>query len=167
MFRSGKTGIAVEVRRIEDSDKEGKVNVTLQGICRYEIADFLPSAENHFEINVKWFEDNIESKTIVRPQFDAAMQIIERLAIAAGEKLYDTIAATKISHYNFPTAQALSFMMFNTFGEWFSEDDDLEILCLRSTTARLKKLNERAETRLPEMEERFRKIAKSANKQDA
>ncbi len=157
----GKTGIAVEVRGIEHSDKEGTANVILHGICRYDIADFLPSAENHFEINVKWFEDNIESKTIVRPQFDAAMQIIERLAIAAGEKLYDTIAATKISYYDFPTAQALSFMMFNTFGEWFSEDDDFEILCLRSTSARLKKLNELAEPKLSEMEKRFRQIAKS------
>ncbi len=155
----GKIGMAAQICGVEEIENE-KAIVHLKGICRYEIVGFLPSAENHFEVNVKWFEDNREADSLVRPQYEAALKIIERLAKSAGANVQKSFATAKIFHYDFSAAQYLSFAMFHTFCEWFTDEDDLEVVRSRSTAARLRKLVERSEKHLPEMERRFKKVAK-------
>ncbi len=157
---AGNIGMAAQVCGVETADEAGKAIVHLKGICRYETVGFLPSAENHFLINVKWFEDNREADSLVRPQYEQCLKIIERLAKSVGTGLYESFTSSKIYNYDFAAAQYLSFMMFNTFGEWFTEAEDWEVIRSRSTAARLRKMNESAKKNLPAMERRLKKAAK-------
>ncbi|CAN5315682.1 hypothetical protein BH10ACI1_BH10ACI1_16690 [soil metagenome] len=156
----GSIGIAVQIREIETTADE-KVNIQLKGICRYETTGFLPSAANHFSVNIKWFEDNREADSLVRPHFVKLLQIFERLSKAAGVQMHDYFDLSKNVNYDFTAAQYLSFIFIDGFRGWFTEEEKCELLRLRSTAHRLKKINERAKTELPDMERRFKKQQKN------
>ncbi|HEY0429792.1 MAG TPA: LON peptidase substrate-binding domain-containing protein [Pyrinomonadaceae bacterium] len=139
----GSIGIAAQVCEIEPAES-GKARVRLKGVCRYENTGFLPSAEDHFRINVRWFEDTREADTHVRPQYVRCLEIIEFLSKAVGAQTPDYFRASKNAIYNHTAAQYLSFIFIDGFGDWFSEAEKWEMLRLRSTAVRLQKICERS-----------------------
>lgn len=156
----GSVGLAAQICKIEPTD-DGKATVHLKGICRYENIGLLPSAEDYFLINVRWFEDNREADSLVRPQYEQCLKIFERLSKAAGEKMHEYFNLSKTVRYDFAAAQYLSFLFVDGFGEWFTETETFEMLRLRSTANRLKRINDRAKTELPDMERHFKKLRNS------
>ncbi len=156
----GSVGIAVQVQKIEPQ-KDKTATIYLKGICRYENLGFLPSEENHFCINIKWFEDNREADALVRPQFEQCLSIIERIGKAAGGRMSEFAAVSKTIKYNYEAAQYTSFMLIDGFLSWFTPEDQFEILVTRSTAKRLTLINERAEKYLPDLERSVKNMPKT------
>jgi ATP-dependent Lon protease len=150
----GTIGVAVQVQAFEP-DENGRARVRLKGICRYENTGFMPSSEDHFCIHVRWFEDNREADSIVRPQFEQCLNIIKVLSEAAGRTEEEYTRTSRKFQYEYTAAQYLSFVFVDTFKHWFDEEERWEMLRLRSTSARLKKIRERAGERFPELNEFF------------
>ena len=80
---------------------------------------------------------------------------------AAGANAPELSNLSKTIHYEYNAAQALSFVFLESFNFWFSEDKKYEMIRLRSTANRLRRINERAETELPETARQFKRITKS------
>lgn len=154
----GSIGIAAQVRKIEPQEN-GKALIYLKGICRYENHGFLPSEENHFCINVKWFEDNREADALVRPQFEQCLTIIERISKAASGRMSQFAEVSKNVQYNYTAAQYTSFMLIDGFYSWFTPEDHVEMLRMRSTSERLKLINERSEKNLPDLERNMTRLS--------
>lgn len=152
----GSVGIAAQVRKIEPRDETAIVH--LKGVCRYENHGFLPSDEDHFCINVKWFEDNREADALVRPQYEKCLKILERMSRAAGDRMSDFSEVSKTVKYDYNAAQYMSFMLIDGFFSWFSPEDQLDILHMRSTSERLKLISERSEKYLPDLERNIKSL---------
>lgn len=157
----GSVGIAVQVKSIEPPEN-GRAIVHLKGICRYENTGFLPSAENHFCVNVRWFEDSRESDARIKPEFEKCLRIFgkisETLNKAGVEGFQNSVRKLQ---YDFTAAQYLSFTLVGAAQRYFSEEEKLEILLTRSTAERFRKLNEYSEELLAETERRFKDGVKS------
>jgi ATP-dependent Lon protease len=153
----GSVGIAAQVKRIEPQEKETAI-VYLKGVCRYENQGFLPSEENNFCINVKWFEDNREADALVRPQYEQCLKIIERVSKALGDRMSDYSNVSETVKYNYEAAQYMSFMLIEGFSSWFTPAEHLEILQMRSTSERLKLISERSDKNLPALEHRMKRM---------
>ncbi len=154
----GSVGIAAQVKKIEPRDDETAI-VYLKGVCRYENQGFLPSDENNFCINVKWFEDNREADALVKPLYQQCLKIIERVSKALGERMSDFSNVSETVKYNYEAAQYMSFMLIDGFYSWFTPAEHLEILHMRSTSERLKLLSERSDQKLPDLENSMRKMS--------
>ncbi|MET0753749.1 MAG: LON peptidase substrate-binding domain-containing protein [Pyrinomonadaceae bacterium] len=151
----GTVGIAAQVQKIELLEDD-KALVYLKGICRYENLGFLPSEENNFSVNVRWFEDNREADALVRPEFEKCMKIFDKITKTlqkAGFEGYDR--NSKIKHYDFTAAQYLSFSLIEAAQNYFSDEEKLEMLRTRSTSHRFKKLTKYSEGLLEETMRRF------------
>ncbi|MGC2238494.1 MAG: LON peptidase substrate-binding domain-containing protein [Pyrinomonadaceae bacterium] len=153
----GTVGIAAQVQKIEPLTDD-KALVYLKGVCRYENLGFLPSEENNFCVNVRWFEDNREADALVRPEYEESMKIIERMSKAAGERMREYFNVSKTVAYNYTAAQYFSFILLDSFHKWFTSAELWEMLRCRSTSARLRKITGRAEKYLPEIESGMKRI---------
>jgi ATP-dependent Lon protease len=137
----GSVGIAAQVKGVEQADG-GKATVHLKGICRYENLGFMRTEQDYFCISVRWFEDNREADSLVKPSYQECMEIVEEMARAVGKSLSDYSNISKKVAYNYTGAQYLSFIFIDTFKRWFTEEERWEMLRMRSTSARLKKICE-------------------------
>lgn len=148
----GTIGIAAQVREIEAADDGKKAIIHLKGICRYENIGFQRTEEDYFCISIRWFEDTREADSIVRPQYEQCLKIFERISKATGEPMKQFFNVSKTVRYDYTAAQYLSFVFIDTFKNWFTEDEKWEMLRLRSTSARLKRISDRAKNNLPDLE---------------
>jgi Lon protease-like protein len=144
----GSIGIAAQIRKAEPQEN-GTALIYLKGVCRYENHGFLPSEEDHFCINVKWFEDNREADALVRPQYEQCLKIIERMSKAAGDRMNEFSDVSKTVKYDYNAAQYISFMLIDGFYSWFTPGEHRELLQMRSTSERLQLINERSKKYLP------------------
>lgn len=152
----GSCGMAVQVMKIEPPEN-GRAIVHLKGICRYENTGFLPSTDDHFNINVRWFEDNREADARLKPEFEKCLGIfgkISEVLYGAGIKGFKKNMEAK--HYDFTAAQYLSFTLIEGAQKHFEEDEKRDILLSRSTSERFRILNEYFEELLEETERRFK-----------
>lgn len=149
-------GMAVQVLKIEPPEN-GRAIVHLKGICRYENKGFLPSTEDHFRINVRWFEDNREADALVKPEVDRCMEIFKTISeVLSRAKIEGLKERADRKHYDFRAAQYLSFSLLDGAQKYFDEEENRELLLTRSTSKRFKKLNEYFEELLAETERRFK-----------
>ena len=152
----GSVGMAMQVVDIEPP-KDGRAVVHLKGICRYENIGFLPSNENHFNIKIRWFEDNRESDSLIKPEVEKVLTtfkaISETLTNAGIEGFSNRVA---VEFYEFTAAQYMSFTMIDTAAQHFEEEERRELLYMRSTSQRFKILNEYFARLLMETEKRFK-----------
>src|SRR5207237_3829386 len=127
--------------------------------CPYENIGLLPSTEDHFCINVRWFEDNRESDSLVRPQLEKCLGIFDKIAQTMTQSGISgfTGRSLRAKGYDFMAAQYLSFSLIDNSQYWLTEEEKIEMLKLRSTYERFKKINEYAEELLKETERRFKK----------
>lgn len=157
----GSVGIAAQVQKIDLAADDTAI-VHLKGICRYENLGFLASGEDHFCINIRWFEDNREADSLVRPQFENCLGTFEKITAILNNAGYETFGkGDKIKHYDFTAVQYLSFTLVDAAQSSFSEEEKLELLRTRSTSKRFRKLNEYSEELLAETERRFKNPKKS------
>jgi ATP-dependent Lon protease len=149
----GSIGMAAQVLKVEPSDDGAKANVYLKGICRYENIGFLRTEEDHFCINIRWFEDIREADSLVKPQYEQCMKILEEIGNEVKRRnLQDKIRIPKSVRYDYTVAQYLSFIFIDGFMGWFNDEEKWELLRLRSTSARLKRISERAKEYIPALE---------------
>lgn len=164
---AGSVGIAVQVLKIEPPEN-GRAKVHLKGICRYENAGFMPSGDDYFNISVRWFEDNREPDSLIRPEFEKCMEIFNSIS----DTLYEAgIQEFKKSRdplrFEFTAAQYLSFSLLESAQNYFEPEEIRQVFLTRSTSARFKKLNEYFEGFRAEVERRFKKKAeKQMNSSD-
>lgn len=154
---TGSVGIAVQVRKIEEPDADGRAKVYLKGICRYENVGLASQTEDYFCINVRWFEDNREADALVRPKFEKCINLFSQIAdvmSGAGYKEFDSRLESPL-RYDFQAVQYLSFSMIHSAQDHFELSENLELLLTRSTAKRFEKLNEYVEEMLAETERRF------------
>lgn len=152
----GSVGMAMQVVDME-SPKDGRAVVHLKGICRYENIGFLPSDEDHFNIKIRWFEDNRESDALIKPEVERALTIFTAISETlnnAGIEGFDKRVPSEL--YEFSAAQYMSFMMIDGTLQNFSEEERRELLYMRSTSQRFKILNEYFMKLLIETEKRFK-----------
>lgn len=148
----GKTGIAAQVYEVEEPSEDGRANVHLKGICRFETTHFLPSDEDHFWVNIHWFDDHRDSDAAVRPQYEKCLLMMEELLgkMGAADK-YPKIS-TKMPYF-YEAAQAMSYIMGGGFEHWFTAEEWRKIFDMRSVAARLKLFNERSKEQFYENDE--------------
>lgn len=158
----GTVGIAAQVCKIEKTVVNTAL-VTLKGICRYENLGFLPAPEDYFNINVRWFEDDKEPESVVLPLYERYLKNIEHIARIGGTKMKNFFNVSKTVRYDLMAAQYTSFMLINLFENWFTLDEQLELLKSVSTVERLTRINERAEMLLPFIEIREKNRAQGRN----
>lgn len=157
----GRVGIAVQVREIEPPEK-GRAIVRLKGICRYENTGFLSSTEEHFRINVRWFEDNREADARLKPEFERCLRIFNKISEILNNAGIEGFNSNRENlRYDFTAVQYLSFSMVEAAQKYFEEEERLELLLTRSTAKRFAKLNEYFEGLLAETERRFKDRIKS------
>ena len=152
----GSVGMAMQVVDIEPPSG-GRAVIHMKGICRYENIGFLPSDENHFNIKIRWFEDNRESDSLIKPEVEKALTIFTAISETlsnAGIEGFDK--RVPIDTYEFTAAQYMSFMMIDGTMQYFSEEERRELLYMRSTSQRFKILNEYFTKLLIETERRFK-----------
>lgn len=152
----GSVGMAMQVVQIGEP-KDGRATVHLKGICRYENIGYLPSDENHFNIKIRWFEDNRESDALIKPEVERALTIFTAISETlnkAGVEGFDK--RVPVDTYEFTAAQYMSFMMIDGTLKYFDEDERRELLYMRSTSQRFKILNEYFAKLLVETETRFK-----------
>jgi ATP-dependent Lon protease len=154
-FAVGTIGMAVQIKEVEETDADEAI-IHIKGVCRYENTGFQPSTEDHFCISIKWFEDTRESDSIVRPQYERCLKIFERLSKAAGSRMKTFYNLSKTMKYDYTAAQYLSFMIMDGFFDWFTDEEKWDLLKLRSTSARLRRICERSEDYVPELERSFK-----------
>lgn len=152
----GSVGMAMQVVKI-DPPENGRATVQLKGICRYENIGYLPSAEDHFNIKIRWFEDNRESDSLIRPEVERCLKIFRTI----GEVLTDAgiegfNKRVPVDLYDFTVAQYMSFSLIEGTQRNFNEEEKRELLLMRSTSQRFKILNEYFERFLAEIERRFK-----------
>lgn len=139
----GSVGIAAQVLEIEPPEN-GRAIVHLKGICRYENTGYLPSTDDHFNIKIRWFEDNREADSLIRPELEKCLKIfktISRVLTDAGiEGFSNRLEAD--SFYNFTAAQYLSFTLVEGMLKQLDETEKRELLAMRSTSKRFGILNE-------------------------
>lgn len=144
----GKTGIAAQVYDIEEPEN-GRANVHLKGICRFEITHFLPSDEDHFWVNIHWFDDQRDADAMVRPQYEKCLTMMEDMFRRMDtENKYPAIS--KKMPYFYEAAQAMSYIMGGGFEHWFTKEEWRKIFDMRSVAARLKLFNDRSEEKYGE-----------------
>jgi Lon protease-like protein len=152
----GSVGMAMQVIKI-DPPENGRATVHLKGICRYENIGFLDSTEDHFNIKVRWFEDDREKDAMVKPEVERCLKIfrtiVETLNNAGIEGFNNR---SPVNLYDFTKAQYLSFSLIEGTQTHFDEEEKRELLLLRSTSKRFKILNEYFERLLAEVERRFK-----------
>lgn len=152
----GSVGMAMQVVDIEPP-RDGRAIVHMKGICRYENIGYLPSDEDHFNIKIRWFEDNRESDALIKPEVEKAMTIFRAISETlhnAGVEGFDK--RVPIDIYEFTVAQYMSFMMIDGTLKSFDEDEKREMLYMRSTSQRFKILNEYFARFLTETKKRFK-----------
>lgn len=152
----GSIGMAVQVDNIEPP-KNGRAIVHLKGICRYENIGYLPSNEDHFNIKVRWIEDNREADALVKPEVEKCLTIFRTIAEIldnAGIDGYKNRMAT--NNYSFTAAQYLSFALLEGMLKNLDETEKRNFLLMRSTSQRFIALNEYFERLLAEIEKRFK-----------
>lgn len=154
---AGSVGIAVQVLKIEPPEN-GRAKTHLKGICRYENTGFMPSTDDYFNINVRWFEDNREPDSLIRPEFEKCMEIFNSISDILYEAgIRDFKKYRDPLRFEFTAAQYLSFSLLETAQDYFEKEEILELFLTRSTSARFKKLNEYFEEFRAETERRFKK----------
>jgi Lon protease-like protein len=155
----GSIGSALEIKKVEKA-ANGALLITVQGICRYENIGFLQAPEPYFNIRVRWFEDKEEPESLLRPQFERYLKVIERISRIAGERLKEYHNVSKNVPYHWRSAYFSSFLLRNDPPGWFTMDERIELFRLTSTYERLKRINERADKLLPYVENRERERRK-------
>jgi ATP-dependent Lon protease len=157
----GTVGIATQVQKIEPLEGD-KALVHLKGICRYENLGFLPSEENNFCVSVRWFEDNREADSLVKPEFEKCQKTFDKISDTLNRAGFDGYNhKSKIRRYDFTAAQYLTFTLVEAAQNHFSEEEKLEMLVTRSTSKRFRMLNEYSESLLEETVRRFGSRIKS------
>jgi Lon protease-like protein len=152
----GSVGMAVQVVKI-DPPENGRAIVHLKGICRYENIGYLPSTEDHFNIKIRWFEDDREADSLLRPEVEKCLKIFRTIAeIMNNAGIEGFKNRTPIDRYNIAMAQYMSFSLIEGTQRNFEEEEKRELLLLRSTSQRFKILNEYFERLLTEVERRFK-----------
>lgn len=152
----GSVGMAVQVVKIEPPEN-GRATVHLKGICRYENIGYLPSTEDHFNIKVRWFEDNREADAVIRPEVEKCLKIFRTISeVLTGAGIEGFSNRPPVELYDSTKAQYLSFSLIEGAQRSFDEEEKRELLLLRSTSQRFKILNGFFEELLAEVERRFK-----------
>ena len=152
----GSVGMAMQVVQIDDPEN-GRATVHLKGICRYENIGYLPSDENHFNIKIRWFEDNRESDALIKPEVEKALTIFKAISETLNNAGIDGFSnRVPVELYEFNAAQYMSFTMIDGARDYFEEEEKRELLYMRSTSQRFKILNEYFAKLLIETEKRFK-----------
>lgn len=152
----GSVGVAVQVTDIEPPEN-GRATVHLRGVCRYENTGYLPSTDNHFNINVRWIEDYREADALVKPEFEKCIKIFSTISeVINNAGIEGFKKSPEFLPFDFMSAQYLSFTMLETAKSHFEEEELRELLLMRSTSSRFKKLNGYFVELLAEMERRFK-----------
>lgn len=152
----GSVGMAMQVVEIEPPEN-GRATVHLKGICRYENTGYLPSTEDHFNIKVRWFEDNREPDSLIRPEVDRCLKMFRTIAEVLNNAGIEGFKnRLPVDLYDFTLAQYMSFSLIEGTQGNFNEEEKRELLLMRSTSQRFKILNDYFEKFLAEIERRFK-----------
>ena len=135
----------------------------IKGICRYENLGCLPAPEDYFNIKVRWFEDDKEPESLIRPQYERYLKNIEQISKVGGERMKNFFNVSKTVSYDYSSAHYSSFMLINLIENWFTMEEQLELFKLVSTAERLKRINTRVEMLLPIVDHRQKKRQQGLN----
>lgn len=154
---TGTIGCAAEVREVQTLE-DGRSNILTIGLVRYRLLEYVDAGEPYLVGDVEFFEDFEEDSAIIQPIADEVFGLFERVAKAAHR-----LSGQRGAFPEIPQAepQMLSFLVTAAFNLEISLK--YELLELRSTSERLKKLREILEQAVVKMEEsaEINKIART------
>ncbi len=130
----GTIGCVAEIRESQTME-DGRSNILTMGLIRYHLIDYIDSAEPYLVGDLEFFEDETEDDAILNPLADEVFGLFRRVAKAAHK-----LSGSQGEFPDIPQAlpEQLSFLVSAAF----SLDNEIkyEMLELRSTSERLKKL---------------------------
>ena len=149
----GSVGMGVQIEEVEKTVTNSLI-IKMRGICRYETTGFLPSPDEYFNIKVRWFEDIEEPKEVWLSPYQQYLRNIEDISKVAGGKMKEFFNVSTTTAINYHSAHYGSMLLLNMFENWFSIEEQIELIKLTSTSQRLKRVNERVAKILPFIQKR-------------
>lgn len=147
-------GIAMQVKEVKTTEI-GTNRVKLQAICRFEVTGYALKSDKYSNVNVRWFEDDEEPDEILRPLYDRHLEIVHRISKMKGKELRFYQDMATYPKYNRQSAKYASFMFIDSFEDWFTRKEQIELLFLTSTAERYQRVYERAMKKLPALDNKW------------
>jgi len=133
----GTIGCVAEMREIQMLP-DGRSNILTIGVIRYEIEEYIETSEPYLVASVKFFEDEEEDTELLKPVADEVFELFVKVAKMAHEFSEEKGELPELPQTE---PQTLSFLIGAAFN--LPAEEKYELLKLRSTYERLKKLRER------------------------
>ncbi|MGI8813108.1 MAG: LON peptidase substrate-binding domain-containing protein [Pyrinomonadaceae bacterium] len=131
----GTVGCVAEIRDAEDLG-DGRTNIVVNGIIRYNLSSYLDSGTEYLYAKVEFFEDDVSPAENLQPLADSVFSVFERIAKAAFK-----ISGSRGKFPEIPPTdpEKLSFLVTAAFN--LENDLKYELLVMTSTAQRLRRLN--------------------------
>ncbi len=144
---TGTIGCVAEVRESETLP-DGRLNILTVGVIRYRLLDYIDAGEPYLIGDVEFFEDYAEDASALKPLADEVFALFRRVAEAA-RKLSG--ARSNLSEIQNAEPEQLSFLIAAAFN--LEPELKYQLLEMRSTAERLKKMREIMRQTVGKMEE--------------
>ncbi len=132
----GSVGCVAEVREVNPLP-DGRSNILTNGIIRYRLLQYVDEGTPYLVGDIEFFEDVVESKSVLQPIADEVYDLFERVAKAAFR-----LSGARGSLPDIPKTdpESLSFLVTAAFN--LDNAVKYGLLKLTSTSERLRKLRE-------------------------
>ena len=153
----GVIGCIAELRDVQPLDDE-RTNILTVGVIRFRLEDYVDAGEPYFVGEVSYFEDEEEDAALLEPRARVVRDLFMRVAKAVRELAGETAELPELPEI---TPEQLSFFVAAAID--FDVKLKLELLEMRSTGERLKRLHELLSQAVNQVEERadIHKIAQT------
>lgn len=145
---TGTLGCVAEVREIQPLD-EGRSNILTVGIIRFRLENYVETNDSYFVGEVSYFEDEPDDEELLKPRAEVVKDLFLRVAKSTRD-----IAGTRGELPELPeiTPEHLSFFVAAAID--FDIKTKYEMLEMRSTAERLKRLHDFLAQAVQKVEER-------------
>lgn len=153
----GHIGCVAEVTEVQ-AMPDGRSNILTVGLIRYRVDAYLERGDPYLVGNVSFFEDEEEDEALLATRAQEVSALFQRIALAVRIINDERASLPEIPDVD---PEQLSFLVAAAME--IDMDVKLELLEMRSTSERLKRLRDLLARALPNYEERARmhRIAKS------
>lgn len=145
---TGAIGCVAELRDVQSLEDE-RSNILCSGVIRFYLEDYVDADESYFVGKPSYFEDEEEDAELLEPRARAVRELFTRVARAVRELAGDR---TEIPDLPDITPEQLSFFVAAAVD--FDIKLKYELLKMRSTSERLKRLHDLLSQAVNQVEER-------------
>jgi Lon protease-like protein len=146
----GTLGCVAEVREVQPLE-DGRSNVLTVGVIRFRLEDYVETGDTYFVGEVSYFEDEEDDEELLKPRAEVVRDLFLRLAQASRDITGDRSELPEMPEI---TPEHLSFFVAAAID--FDAKVKYEMLGMRSTAERLKRLHDFLTQAVQTVEERVK-----------